>query len=100
MTGDLTQLYGLANVDALSVKRQRTLPTRAKVYDLLNFASELATHHTTEMGGRVVQAYIGELISGEYDLEGTAEQFSDWRDFFVGSDQTADTLAQMNRRGK
>jgi hypothetical protein len=25
MTGDVSQTYGLANVDALSVKRQRTL---------------------------------------------------------------------------
>ena len=29
MTGDMTSIYGLANLDALSVKRQRTLPTPA-----------------------------------------------------------------------
>ena len=47
-----------------------------------------------------VQAFIGDLISGEYDLEGTVDQFSDWRDFFIGSDQTTDTLAHLNRRHK
>ena len=34
MTGDVSQIYGLANVDALSVKRQRTLPVNCTVYDL------------------------------------------------------------------
>ena len=46
-----------------------------------------------------MQAYIGDLISGEYDLEGTVDQFSDWRDFFIGNDGTASTMAAMNCRG-
>jgi hypothetical protein len=100
MTGDLSRIYGLASIDSLSAKRQRTLPTACKVYDLLNFASELATHHATAAGHRTLQAFIGELISGEYDLEGTADQFSDWRDFFISNDRTAETMAEMNRRGK
>src|SRR5262249_28352394 len=83
MVGDLAEVYGRANMDALSVKRQRTLPTKCKVYDLLNFASEVATHHANEVGGRTVQAYIGDLISNEYDLEGTADHFDSWRDFFI-----------------
>jgi hypothetical protein len=99
VTGDLTRIYGLANLDTLTVKRQRTLPTACRVYDLLNFASEVATHHATETGNRTVQAYIGDLISGEYDLEGTVDQFGDWRDFFVGSADTAETMADLNRRG-
>jgi hypothetical protein len=98
MTGDLTRIYGLANLDALSVKRQRTLPAACRVYDLLNFASEVATHHATETGGRRLQAYLGDLISGEYDLEGTVEQFADWRDFFVGHADTTGTLADLHRR--
>jgi hypothetical protein len=98
MTGDLTRIYGLANMDALSVKRQRTLPTACRVYDVLNFASEVATHHATDMGNRFVQAFIGDLLSSEYDLEGTVDQFGDWRDFFIGSDQTTDTLAQLSKK--
>jgi hypothetical protein len=99
MTGDLSRIYGLANVEALSAKRQRTLPAACKVYDLLNFASEAATHHADPAGNRTMQAYIGDLISGEFDLEGTVDQFSDWRDFFIGNEQTASTMAEMNRRG-
>ncbi len=87
-------------MDALSVKRQRTLPTACRVYDLLNFASELATHHSAPTGNRLVQAYIGDLISSEYDLEGTVDQFTDWRDFFIGNDATSSTLADMNRRAR
>jgi hypothetical protein len=83
MTGDLTRLYGLADLDALTVKKQRTLPTACRVYDLLNFTSELATHHARPEAARTLQGHLGQLISGEYDLEGTAEQFGDWRDFFL-----------------
>ncbi|HVS39045.1 MAG TPA: hypothetical protein VMS17_26030 [Gemmataceae bacterium] len=100
LTGDLQRIYGMANLNALSVKRQRTLPAACKVYDLLNFSSEVATHHADAIGGRMMQACIGDLISGEYDLENTVDQFSDWRDFFVGSGTTAETLADMNRRSR
>ena len=98
MTGDMAEIYGLANLDALSVKRQRTLPAACKVYDLLNFTSELATHHAGDQGQRMLQASIGSLVGGEYDLEGTADQFGDWRDFFIGSEKTTGTLAKLSRR--
>jgi hypothetical protein len=98
MTGNVTETYGLTNLDSLSVKRQRTLPVACKVYDLLNFATEVATHQSTDRGNRALQAYVGELLSTEYDLEGTVDQFSDWRDFFVNNEDTADTMATMGRR--
>lgn len=98
LTGDLTQAYGLVNLDALSVKRQRTLPAACKVYDLLNFTSELATHHAAPTGARTLQAFLGDLIASEYDLEGTADHFADWRDFFLGHEATNDTLAALHRR--
>lgn len=83
LTGNLHSLYGLANFDALSVKRQRVLPAKCRVYDLVNFASELATHHAAACGQRLLQGYIGNLISDEYDLEGTADKMTEFRDFFV-----------------
>ncbi|MEK6239125.1 MAG: hypothetical protein N2C14_30785 [Planctomycetales bacterium] len=85
MTGNIHELYGLANVNALSVKRQRVLPARCKVYDLLNFASETATHHATPEGAKGMQAYLGGLIADEFDMEGTAEQTDDFQDFFMDS---------------
>jgi hypothetical protein len=97
MTGDLTELYGLANLDVLSVRRQQTLPTKAKIYDLLNFASETATHHASASGNRDLQAFIGGVISTDFDLEGLADQHGDFRDLFIGNEETADTLVEMQR---
>ncbi len=96
VTGDLSELYGLANLDALSAKRQRTLPAACKVYDLLNLASELATHHAAAAGARSLQSFVGELVRGEYDLEGTAEHFSDFRDFFLSDRAANETAAALH----
>jgi hypothetical protein len=87
LTGNLNELYGLANLDALSIKRQRVLPARCRVYDVINFASEVATHHASAAGNRSMQAFIGSLISDEYDLEGTAEAAPDFGDFFVAGNE-------------
>ncbi|MEM6313502.1 MAG: DUF932 domain-containing protein, partial [Planctomycetota bacterium] len=81
--GDLHGLYGVANLDNLSVKRQRILPARCRVYDLLNLASEIATHQTDAKGTLALNAYIGTLVSEEYDLEGTAEKVPDFQDLFL-----------------
>ena len=79
----MSELYGLANLDALSDKRKRILPSKARVYDLINFASEVATHHATAEGANRVQAYIGSLIADEFDLEGTATDAPDFDAFFL-----------------
>jgi hypothetical protein len=97
MTGDVSRLYGLANPDALSVKRQRTLPIRAKVYDLLNFASEVATHHADEFGSRSSQAWLGSIISGEFDLENSADSFSEFKDFFLEKRLDGETAIELQR---
>lgn len=88
ITGNLNEIYGLANLNALSVKRQRVLPSRCRVYDLMNFASEVATHHAAPSGARILQAFIGTLVSDEYDMEGTAEEVTDFNDFFVQAPET------------
>ena len=97
MTGDVSSLYGLANPDALSVKRQRTLPVDCKVYDLLNFASEVATHHADNYGARSSQAWLGSLVSGEYDLENSCDSFGDFRDFFIDRKLDGETAIDLQR---
>jgi hypothetical protein len=100
MCGDLSQQYGLANLDALSVKRQRTLPGgKAKVYDLLNFASEVATYHADEYGARSTQAWLGSLISGEYDLEDSCSAFSSFEAFFLDRKLDGDAAIDLQRVG-
>ncbi len=98
MTGDISSLYGLANLDALSIKRQRTLPVNCKVYDLLNFATEIATHRARPEGARRLQAWVGTILSNEFDMEGTADNFGDFRDFFVDGGEARKTLDGFGRK--
>lgn len=83
MTGDTAMIYGISNMDALTVKRQRTLPVKCTMYDALNFATEVATHHANPGAARFLQGWVGQTICGEYDLEGTKERFGDFADFHV-----------------
>jgi len=81
MTGDLCSIYGLTHLDALSRKKMQQLPAHCSMYDLLNFTTEVATHHCDVKNGRLLQAEVGNFVSNEYDLEGskeTKEQFADW----------------------
>ena len=95
MTGDPSSIYGIANPDAISAKRQRTLPVRCSVYDLLSFVSEVATHHAKEGGARISQAWLGSLISSEYDLEGSKESFGDFQDFFLDRKLTGEVSKEL-----
>jgi hypothetical protein len=85
LTGDTTRLYGLANLDSLSIKRQRTLPVDCTVYDAINFATEVATHYAQPDAARRLNAWVGTLVSNEYDMEGTRDQFDEFADFHIGA---------------
>lgn len=83
LTGDLPVIYGLSNIGAIPLKRQSVLPTKAKVYDLINFATELATHKApVEEKGRL-QGFVGTLISTPFDLENSSDKVVDFKDFFT-----------------
>jgi hypothetical protein len=96
LTGDLNKEYGLSNIDVLSEKKKRVLPAPCKVYDLLNFTSEVATHHATPQGARMLQASLGSLVSKEYDLEGTVNDYDDWKDFFIHDSSAAAVKQDLN----
>lgn len=83
VTGNLLELYSVGTLQALSVKRRRVLPARCRMYDLINFASELATHHAGPQAHHMLQAVIGDYISDEFDLEGTADKMREFNDFFL-----------------
>jgi hypothetical protein len=102
MTGDPSEAYGLANLDSLSAKRQRTLPVACKVYDAIVFATEVATHYAEAAGSRKLQAWVGTMVSDEYDMENTVDAFPDFASFLIetkteagttGSEYSASTLA-------
>lgn len=83
LTGDTSMIYGLANLDALSQKKQRALPVKCSTYDLLNFATEVATHYSTPTASQRLQAWMGEMISNEYDMENTMDTYGDFADFHL-----------------
>ena len=89
MTGDPAEAYGLANLDSLSAKRQRTLPVNCTVYDAINYATEVATHYSEPAGARKLQAWVGSAVSDEFDMEGTKEQFGEFADFLVDAKMSA-----------
>jgi len=63
--------YGVTELGRIGEKRRGLLPVGCSVSDLLNFVSELSTHHggiLTET--KPLHAYAGTLLSKGYDLEG------------------------------
>lgn len=84
LTGRIQEFYGLSNLDTLPERRQRLLPVKCRVYDLLNFASELATHVAQPSESRLLQSWIGGTLAEEYDLEGTAEQAGEFAELLIG----------------
>ena len=84
LSGDMTEMYGLANIETLPVKRQGVLPAKCSMYDLLNYVTEVATHHAvTPFGKLQLQGWVGRTIADRngFDLEGTRDRFSDFADF-------------------
>ena len=57
-------------MDAFSNRKQSLLPSKATSYDLLNFVTELSSHHTQGGSKISLQGLCGTLLSREYDLEG------------------------------
>jgi hypothetical protein len=68
MVGDYEARYGIASVDALSVKRQRMLQANCRVYDLLNFATEMATHHAPPQAAARLHGWLGSTLTDGYEL--------------------------------
>ncbi len=83
VVGDVHHMYGVANLEALSDRKLRLMPAKCHVYDLLNFASEVATHRVNGQEALKLQAWLGQTVSDEYDLEGTDKRRPDFRPTFT-----------------
>lgn len=81
--GNPMRVYGFRSASTPSARIARTLPIDCKVYDLINFATEVATHEYKAGERRYVDAWVGDLLASEYDLENTATQFTEFKDFFL-----------------
>jgi len=83
VVGDIYNVYGVANLDGISSKKLRLLPAKCKMYDLLNLASEIATHRAKAQNALKLQSWIGTTVSDEYDLEGTSPKAGDFEETFL-----------------
>ena len=84
MCGSL-EIYGIINFESLSQKKRRSIPTTGLMYNLLNFATELASHHATVEQARRLQHWVGGMITDqEFDLEGTLSDTEEPKDLFFG----------------
>ena len=83
MVGDYESRYGLASIDAISVKRQRMLQAGCRMYDLINFATEVASHHAPPVAASRLQGWLGGTITEEFDLENTANDVPEFVDVFT-----------------
>ena len=96
LTGNFVTMYGLVNENAIGKKRLNSLPSRATVYDLMNFGTEIATHNVpNEVRRRQVQGIIGEMLGKEYDLEGSAKDGRDFIDVFIEADKETARRPEM-----
>jgi hypothetical protein len=101
LAGHLHEEYGIVNIDQVPAKKRRQLPTKMTVYDLINYATEVATHYATEYGNRVINQYIGSMIGnpGLYDLEGTRHLNEQAQELFLSA-STAPVEADMEPTGQ
>jgi hypothetical protein len=96
MVGDISGIYGVASLEGISPKRRRLLPSRARVYDLINFASEVSTHHAMPLAASKISAWIGTTIVDEFDLEGSAKEVNDFEALFLDQPRSSARSAKAN----
>lgn len=95
VAGNPIEMYGLVSQTSVGKKRLATLPSRASVYDLINFGTEVATHHvTSEERARGIYGVIGSMLGGEYDLEGSARNGRDFIDLYIDGENHAAKRAE------
>ena len=103
VAGDPCAVYEVTSLNNISAKRRALLPVQCSVNDLINFCSELTTHH-----GELLQRphafdeQAGTMLAQEFDLEGiyhthgkpTPDFFLDKVD--LGGRRTAESFEREN----
>jgi hypothetical protein len=70
--GNPLRRYGLVNFESISARKARVIDVDCTVYDLINFCTELTSHHNDDARKtQRLMAWLGQLLSSEYDLENT-----------------------------
>lgn len=84
VAGYPNKLYGLMPGNEPSPVRARRFPVKATVYDLLNYATEVSTHHVkSSLAGNRLNAWVGDLVTKEFDLENSVTTYPDFAGLFI-----------------
>lgn len=86
LTGDVSRKYGIATEESISTKRARLLPMDCTVADIINFLGDAATTPNVMVTPDAIYAYIGELLSNEYDLENYYTEAEELKDVDISRD--------------
>jgi len=96
IAGNPMMMYGLVSATSVGHKRLSLLPSRATIYDLMNFGTEVATHHVpNETQARSIHGVVGSMISGEFDLEGSARGGRDHIDVYLNGVDGAEKRQEL-----
>ena len=74
--------YGVTDLRMLG-KKAKVLPANCTIYELMNVLTEAATHNVSDkVRANKIHGLVGELLSVEYDLEGTKSKFAEFQDLY------------------
>jgi hypothetical protein len=99
LVGDLPGIYGVASINGISPKRRRLLPSRTRLYDAINFATECASHHVAPAAALRLHAWVAGLLVDEFDLEGSAGEVADFEALHLSA-PSVPARAQSGARGR
>ena len=84
LIGDIATMYDIASIESVTAKKKRVLKMGCTVYDLLNFVSEITTHHMGVIkDANQLHSWVGDMVSHEFDLEETNEEPFESRAFYL-----------------
>ncbi len=84
IAGEPCHTYGTTSLSNIPAKKRALLPVNCAVNDLLNFCSELTTHHGNLLtSAQAFDIASGRTLAGEYDLEGMYRNTKKSPDFFL-----------------
>jgi hypothetical protein len=76
--------YGVTDLSNIGMKKRALLPVGCSVADLLNFASELATHHAELLKPEsTLPTFAGTVLSKGFDLEDLYPNSTRTNDFYL-----------------
>lgn len=84
IAGEPCFTYGTTSLNNIPAKKRALLPVNCSVNDLLNFCSELTTHHSNLLNNSTsFDVATGKILAHEFDLEGMYRRRTGSPDFFL-----------------